>query len=40
MPPPREVEFFINLVPGPASISKTPYRMALVKRKRIENPTG
>jgi hypothetical protein len=28
MPPEREVEFYINLIPGTASIAKRPYRMA------------
>ena len=28
MPPSREVEFTIDLIPGTAPISKAPYRMA------------
>ena len=28
LPPPREVEFFIDLIPGTQPISKAPYRMA------------
>jgi hypothetical protein len=28
MPPEREVEFYIDLVPGTAPIAKRPYRMA------------
>ncbi|XP_019164487.1 PREDICTED: uncharacterized protein LOC109160661 [Ipomoea nil] len=28
MPPPREVEFSVDLVPGTAPISKAPYRLA------------
>jgi hypothetical protein len=28
MPPKREVEFYIDLIPGTAPIAKRPYRMA------------
>jgi hypothetical protein len=28
MPPEREVEFYIDLIPGTATIAKKPYRMA------------
>jgi hypothetical protein len=28
MPPEREVEFYIDLIPGMAPIAKRPYRMA------------
>jgi hypothetical protein len=28
MPPEREVEFYIDLIPGTAPITKRPYRMA------------
>jgi hypothetical protein len=28
MPPEREVEFYIDLIPGTAPIAKRPYRMA------------
>jgi len=31
LPPDREIEFAIELVPGTAPISKAPYRMALVE---------
>jgi hypothetical protein len=32
MPPEREVEFYIDLIPGMAPIAKRPYRMAPTKR--------
>ncbi|XP_075515757.1 uncharacterized protein LOC142550568 [Primulina tabacum] len=34
--PDREVEFEINLVPGPAPISKAPYRMAPAELKELK----
>ncbi|XP_071905699.1 uncharacterized protein [Coffea arabica] len=36
LPPEREVEFKIELVPGTASISKTPYRMAPAELKKLK----
>nr|XP_027109267.1 uncharacterized protein LOC113729140 [Coffea arabica] len=36
LPPEREVEFKIDLVPGTAPISKTPYRMAPVELKELK----
>ncbi|XP_071906001.1 uncharacterized protein [Coffea arabica] len=36
LPPEREVEFKIDLVPGTAPISKTPYRMAPTELKELK----
>ncbi|XP_071924789.1 uncharacterized protein [Coffea arabica] len=36
LPPEREVEFRIDLVPGTAPISKTPYRMAPAELKELK----
>ncbi|XXG72893.1 hypothetical protein AAC387_Pa07g1889 [Persea americana] len=36
LPPVREVEFTIELMPGTAPISKAPYRMALAKRRELK----
>ena len=36
MPPPREVEFCIDFVPGATPISKTPYIMDPVKFKELK----
>nr|CAD1835720.1 unnamed protein product [Ananas comosus var. bracteatus] len=36
MPPDREVEFVIDLVPGTTPISKTPYRMAPAELKELK----
>ncbi|GKV48697.1 hypothetical protein SLEP1_g55500 [Rubroshorea leprosula] len=36
LPPNREVEFSIDLVPGTAPISKAPYRMALTELKELK----
>nr|XP_027098834.1 uncharacterized protein LOC113718113 [Coffea arabica] len=36
LPPEREVEFRIDLVPGSAPISKTPYRMAPAELKELK----
>nr|XP_027075952.1 uncharacterized protein LOC113699803 [Coffea arabica] len=36
LPPEREVEFKIDLVPGAAPISKTPYRMAPAELKELK----
>ncbi|XP_075504555.1 uncharacterized protein LOC142541993 [Primulina tabacum] len=37
LPPDREVEFVIDVVPGTAPISKAPYRMALTEMKELKN---
>ncbi|XP_073049496.1 uncharacterized protein [Primulina eburnea] len=37
LPPDREVEFVIELSPGTAPISKTPYRMAPTEMKELKN---
>ena len=36
MPPEREIEFKIDLVPGTAPIAKTPYRMAPAELKELK----
>jgi hypothetical protein len=36
MPPYREVEFVIDLLPGTAPISKRPYRMSVEKLKELK----
>lgn len=36
MPPDRELDFLIDLVLGPAPISKALYRMALVELKELK----
>jgi hypothetical protein len=36
MPPDREVEFVIDLLPGTAPISKRPYRMAVEELKELK----
>jgi hypothetical protein len=36
MPPDREVEFFIDLLPGTAPISKWPYRMSVEELKELK----
>jgi len=36
MPPPREVNFCINLISGATSISKASYRMAPVELKEVK----
>jgi hypothetical protein len=33
LPPKREIDFSIDLVPGAAPISKTPYRMSTIELK-------
>lgn len=37
MPPEREVEFTIDLIPGSAPISKTPYRMSPKEMQELKN---
>ena len=36
LPPDREVEFSIDLVPGTTPISKAPYRMAPAELKELK----
>jgi hypothetical protein len=36
MPPDREVEFVIDLLPGTAPISKRPYRMSIEELKELK----
>jgi hypothetical protein len=36
MPPEREVEFYIDLIPGTAPIAKRPYRMAPTKLAELK----
>ena len=36
MPPPREVKFCIDLMPGSNPISRTPYRMAPAEHKEVK----
>nr|GEV16437.1 putative reverse transcriptase domain-containing protein [Tanacetum cinerariifolium] len=35
LPPPRQVEFRIDLIPGAASVARTPYRLAPSKMKEL-----
>ena len=37
LPPKREVEFTIKLVPGTTPISKVPYRMALLELNELKS---
>jgi len=39
LPPDREIEFAIDLVPGTILISKAPYRMAPVKLAELKVQT-
>ena len=36
LPPDRDVEFTVDLVPGVAPISKTPYRMAPAELQELK----
>ncbi|MCI77659.1 pol polyprotein, partial [Trifolium medium] len=36
LPPEREVEFSINIVPGTSPISMTPYRMSAVELEKLK----
>jgi hypothetical protein len=36
LPPPREVEFTVDLIPGAELVSRTPYRIALAKLKELK----
>ncbi|GKG38361.1 hypothetical protein Tco_0460073, partial [Tanacetum coccineum] len=35
LPPPRQVEFRINLIPGVAHVARTPYRLAPSEMKEL-----
>ena len=37
MPPQREIDFTIDLVPGTGPISKTPYRMAPMEMEELKS---
>jgi hypothetical protein len=36
LPPKRDIDFSINLMPGSASVSKTPYRMSTPQLKEMQ----
>ena len=36
LPPKRDIDFSINLIPGVAPVSKTPYRMSTPEIKELE----
>ena len=36
LPPKRDIDFSINLIPGAASVSKTPYRMSTKELKELQ----
>ena len=36
MPPDREIEFIIELLPGTAPIAKRPYRMAPIEQEEVK----
>nr|GFB45987.1 putative reverse transcriptase domain-containing protein [Tanacetum cinerariifolium] len=38
LPPPRQVEFRIDLVPGTAPVARAPYRLAPSEMKKLEKP--
>nr|GFA31580.1 putative reverse transcriptase domain-containing protein [Tanacetum cinerariifolium] len=40
LPPPRQVEFRINLVPRAAPVSRAPYRLVPFKRKELSKKDG
>ena len=35
LPPKRDIDFFINLMPGETPVSKTPYRMSTPELKEL-----
>ncbi|GJZ38821.1 hypothetical protein Tco_0585384, partial [Tanacetum coccineum] len=37
LPPIRQVEFQINLIPGAASVARAPYRLAPLKMQELSN---
>jgi hypothetical protein len=36
LPPKRDIDFSINLMPGAAPVSKTPYRMSTPELKELQ----
>jgi hypothetical protein len=36
LPPKRDIDFYINLMPGVAPVSKTPYRMSTLELKELQ----
>jgi hypothetical protein len=36
LPPKRDIDFSINLMPGAAPVSKTPYRMSTLELKELQ----
>jgi hypothetical protein len=36
LPPKRDIDFFINLMPGATPVSKTPYRMSTPELKEFQ----
>jgi hypothetical protein len=36
LPPRRDIDFYINIIPGAAPVSKTPYRMSTPKLKELQ----
>jgi hypothetical protein len=36
LPPKRDIEFSINLMPGAAPVSKAPYRMSMSELKELQ----
>jgi hypothetical protein len=36
LPPKRDIDFSINLMPGVAPVSKTPYRMSTLELKELQ----
>jgi hypothetical protein len=36
LPPKRDIDFSINLIPGAAPVSKTPYRMSTLEMKELQ----
>jgi hypothetical protein len=36
LPPKRNINFFVNLMPGAAPVSKTPYRISTLELKELQ----
>jgi hypothetical protein len=36
LPPKRDIDFSINLMPGSAPVSKAPYRMSMLELKELQ----